>query len=272
MTAEHLAARLSAAVEIAKEAGAIARRYFRKSYMLDIREKTPGELLTAADLAVDQFINGRISNLFPDDRILSEESAGGGGGGDLWVIDPIDGTANFARGIGHFAISIAFLSGGIVELGVVYNVMAGEMFAARHGHGASCNGAAIHIRRNRDVGAVLIECGYSTRHPIDTYLDCVRTICARGYGFCQNGSAALGLAHVACGRIDGYWEPHLFGWDVLAGLLLVREAGGWTSRFESSGDILGGRAVLACAAAIAPDLRMITGIGGEGGGELADGG
>ncbi len=257
--ADDLEARTLAATSIAKEAGTIARRYFRNAPALSIQEKGPGDVVTAADQAVDQFIRERLLHLFPGDHILSEESAGGGDG-DLWVIDPIDGTSNFARGTAHFAISIAFVRTDAVEIGVIYDVMADELFVARKGQGATCNGIAIGTSLINHVMAPIIECGYSGRHPMSAYIDRVRVLSEHGFDFCQRGSAALGLAQVACGRLDGYWELHLFAWDVLAGLLLVREAGGWTSDFDPRAD-LGGAPVLACTAGIAADLRSLTEIG-----------
>lgn len=259
-TTDGTEARATAAMTIARQAGKIARDFFRNKDALDIQIKGYRDLVTAADHAVDRFVRERLSRLFPGDQILSEESAGGGDG-DLWVIDPIDGTSNFARGIAHFAISLAFARAGVVEIGVVYDVMADELFFARNGQGAWCNGVTIETSRIDDAMAPLIECGYSNRHSVTAYLNGVRALTANGYDFCQCGSAALGLAHVACGRIDGYWELHLFGWDVLAGLLLVREAGGWTSDFNARASLVG-TAVLACTAAISPELRLLTGLSG----------
>ena len=178
---------------------------------------------------------------------------------DIWVLDPIDGTSNFARGIAHFAISLAFCRDGATELGIVYDIVGNELFSARRGQGARCNDTPIHASNVVDRCAALVDAGYSDRHPIGEYIELVDRLVSAGYGFCQGGSAALGLAYVACGRLEAFCEIHLFSWDVLAGLLLVREAGGWTSEPPYQTDLNAVRTVLACAATLAPDLRAVTG-------------
>lgn len=254
---DELAARTEAARVMAREAGAVARRLFRSTEKLDVRQKGENDWVTEADLAVDRLIRARLAEHFPLDGVFSEES-GGEDADRLWIVDPIDGTGNFARGIARFGISIAFRRAGIVELGLVYDIVADEMFLARRGHGATCNGRPIAVNKAARRGAGLIEAGYSNRHPIDEYLERVRAMHAEGYGFCQQGSAAIGLADVACGRLDGYWELHLFSWDVLAGLLLVSEAGGWANAFDASHDPRRGGPALASCGALASALRRLT--------------
>lgn len=253
-------ARFEIAKTMALEAGAIAIDYFRKPAMLGLRSKGLHDPVTEADLAVDHHLRQVIGEKFPTDAILSEE-IGGGNASNLWVIDPIDGTQNFARGLGHFAISIAFVSGGRCEIGVVYNPATGEMFSAKRGNGAFCNGERLAVRVPTGPDDAVIDAGYSTKLPIPDYIAMLGRLTAADFGFVQNGSAAMGLAHVAAGRLDGYCELVLQSWDVMAGTLLIEEAGGWVSGFSVGDDLTQGRAILACVPSLRGRLIEITGIG-----------
>ncbi|MSP88238.1 MAG: inositol monophosphatase [Alphaproteobacteria bacterium] len=257
--ASDLDLRARALAIVAREAGGLARRYLASRNALSVRLKGPQDWLTEADGAVERLVIDRLGAAFPEDRFLGEEQ-GGEVVDNLWVIDPIDGTANFARGIAPFAISIAYCRAGQVELGAIYDPLTDELFAARRDGGAYCNDVPIKVRTAPLPAEAMIDAGYSHRHAFADYLAIVERLVTAGFAFRQAGSAALGLAQVAAGRIDGYCELHLFAWDVLAGLLLVREAGGWASAFPlyKPGD---GRAVLACTPALAPTLRALTDIG-----------
>ncbi|MCX5570662.1 inositol monophosphatase family protein [Kaistia nematophila] len=256
MHSSEIARRHTFAQEIAREAGAIARRYFEAGDSIRATEKGAHDLVTEADLEIDRFLIGRLGQAFPGDGILTEES-GGGEAANLWVIDPIDGTTNFSRRIPHFAMSIAFHAEGRTESGVVYNPILDEMFVARRGFGATCNGRSIRVRETRGPTDALIDAGYSSKRPLVDYVALVGRLLENGFAFVQNGSAAIGLAQLACGRIDGYCELFLHSWDVLAGLLLVEEAGGWTSDFTAGGGLLNGNAVLASTPAIREAMERI---------------
>ena len=245
--------------QIAREAGEIAKRYLHNPELLDVREKGRCDLVTQADLEVDRFIVTSLSEIFPTDGVLTEE-LGGSMASRLWVIDPIDGTQNFARGIAHFAISIAFHADGRTEIGVVYDPIAEEMFVAVRGRGAFLNDQPLRIRDDGRAKSRLIEVGYSSVQPIEDYLQLVGALVRSGHGIVQGGSAALGLARVASARVDGYCELFLNSWDILAGILLVEEAGGWANDFVGNGGIEHGGAVLACAPQLAGLLRNVTGI------------
>lgn len=251
-------ARFVAATAIIREAGALALSYFRSRGDLGIREKSRRDIVTSADLAVDRLIRDQLAAAFPRDGILTEES-GGALAPDLWVIDPIDGTANFVRGIAHFAISIAFQHDGRTEIGLVLDPVGGELYSARRGRGASANGQVLRASGSTDPSNALVDTGYSERRPVSEYHALVGRLLAAGYGYCMHGSAALGLAFVAGSRFDAFCENDLFAWDVLAGLLIVREAGGWVSNFSVDPDGPRGRPVLACAAGLASSLRHVTG-------------
>ena len=259
MTPHAIAERHAFAIDLAREAGETSLRYFRRTDRLGIREKGPRDLVTEADLEIDRLIIARTREHFPDDGILTEESGGCDAHG-IWVVDPIDGTANFARGIAHFAISIAFRSGEHTEIGVIHDPVAGETFSARRGQGAFCNGASIRASAIDQPQLAVVDAGYSRKSPLPDYVALLKGLLDAGYDFLQCGSAAKGLAQVACGRIDGYCELLLNSWDVLAGLLLVEEAGGWVSSFVAGGDLKRRNAVLACTPALALSLKSATNI------------
>jgi myo-inositol-1(or 4)-monophosphatase len=260
MAQVEIATRYEFAQRLARGAGRIAKSYFRKPTALNIREKGLHDLVTEADLAIDRYLTDEIRRAFPDDGIVTEES-GGDWTESVWVIDPLDGTQNFARGIGHFAISIAFHHAGSTEAGVVYNPVSGEMFTARRGFGAFCNGEPIAIRPTASAREAVIDAGYSSQRPVADYLTLLSRLTGASYGFLQNGSAAMGLAHVASGRIDGYCELFLNSWDVLAGALLVEEAGGWVSDFAADDGLRHGNAILACSPSLRSSLQTLTEIG-----------
>ncbi|MDB5524000.1 MAG: inositol monophosphatase [Rhizobium sp.] len=260
MTQDEIALRYDFAQKLARGAGEIATTYFRKPMALNVREKGLHDLVTEADLAIDRYLINELGRAFPSDGIVTEES-----GGDLtdriWVIDPLDGTQNFARGIGHFAISIAFHHAGRTDVGVVYNPVSGEMFTARRGFGAFCNGQPIAVRPTALPRDAVIDAGYSSKRPVVDYLALLSRLTSASYGFLQNGSAAMGLAHVASGRIDGYCELFLNSWDVLAGALLVEEAGGWVSDFTADDGLRRGNAILACTPLLKGSLQALAEIG-----------
>lgn len=214
--------------------------------------------MTAADLAVDRLIADRLAAAFPEDGRLSEESDGREAAG-MWVVDPIDGTGNFARGIPHFAISIAYVLNGRIELGIVYDPASKELFSAMRGRGAHCGDRRMQVS-DASRKTTVIEVGHASRNPTPAYLGLLDAVLGQGYGFCQLGSAALGLAYVADGRIDGYCELSLYAWDVLAGKLLIEEAGGWCSAIPIDGAASEGHPVLAAAGDLAEPLRALTGI------------
>jgi len=176
------------------------------------------------------------------------------------VVDPIDGTANFARAIPHFCVSIAFVANDEVQLGAIVNPVLDEVYFARLGNGATLNGQAIHVSATHDITATSFEMGWSNRRPLARYIGAVNALYEAGSNVRRGACGALGLAYVADGRSDGYAELHMNSWDCLAGLLLVREAGGVTGPFLSLGGLLAGAPVLAATPAVAGALSEATGI------------
>lgn len=215
------------AVEAALEAGRILRGYFRRTR--EVHHKGEIDLVTEADMASEQEILARIRKAFPDHRVLAEESGETSQDSPwLWVVDPLDGTTNFAHGFPVFSVSIALLHEGERVLGIVYDVMRDELFAARRGGGAFLNGRPIRVSDVSRLEDALLVTGFPyDRH--DARFDNTREFVAllkRCHGVLRVGSAALDLATVASGRLDGYWEFRLNPWDLAAGALLVEEAGG----------------------------------------------
>jgi myo-inositol-1(or 4)-monophosphatase len=194
-------------------------------------------LVTQADRASEAFILSRLQALFPDHAILSEERGGvnsGGGSTPLWVVDPLDGTTNFAHGLPIWSVSIACLVGGRVLAGVVHDPSRGECFTAARGLGARLNGGEIRIANETRLGDALLVTGfpYDVRNASADNLDHFARFIKTSRGVRRLGSAAIDLAYVACGRFDGFWEMKLNAWDIAAGSLLVEEAGGTLCDFE----------------------------------------
>jgi myo-inositol-1(or 4)-monophosphatase len=254
-----LDARLEWCLTVAAEAGALAQSYFERREQLVIEHKGPQDLVSAADRDVETLIRARFAERFPSDGMLGEEQ-GGATAQSLWVVDPIDGTTNFLHGLPHWGISIAFVRDGVCELGVVHAPVLRETFVARRGGGATCNGKPISASACTEMNRAVIGFGSSKKHALDLYLRRLSNVLSQGTEYRRLGSAALNLASVACGRIEGYFEQHLSSWDALAGLLLVTEAGGRCRPFLEGEALTKGNVVLATNAALYETLAAATGI------------
>jgi len=245
--------RIELARTVVREAGALALARFRDA-SLAVECKGVQDYVTAVDRAVEELIVGRLRAGFPDDGFLGEEGGmrdGRPGGNALWVIDPIDGTANYARGLPLWCISVALLGAGDIAFGLIFNPVSAEFYCAVAGRGADCNGNPIRVSGVRSPSLARIGMGFSYRRPPALHARGIGRLLDAHCEYSRLGSGALGMAFVADGRFDGYWEPHINSWDVLAGICLVREAGGWVSDFFADNGLLAGNAILACT----PDLR-----------------
>jgi myo-inositol-1(or 4)-monophosphatase len=224
---------LATAVEAALSAGRLQRRHFRSD--IDIRKKGAIDLVTEIDVAVEREFRALIAARFPGHAVLGEEGGAGGGAGrpegtsaHRWIIDPIDGTTNYAHGLALFCVSIALEIDGRLVVGVVYDPMADELFTAERGEGARLNGRRIHVTATADLVNALVCTGfpYSVRekpgHLIDGFAEFMR----QSRAVRRLGSAALDLCYTAAGRFDAFYEESLQAWDIAAGALLVEEAGG----------------------------------------------
>lgn len=241
------------------EAAAIALAGFQRQAGAVVSLKGPQDYLTETDGQVEDFVKRRIAEAFPEDGFLGEEG-GGTPGRQAWVVDPIDGTANFARSIPHFCVAIAFVANGTVQLGTIVNPVLDETYAARLGRGATLNGRSIRVSSVENVAASSVEMGWSSRRPLADYLSAIETLYVAGTNVRRGSCGALGLAYVADGRSDGYAELHMNPWDCLAGLLMVREAGGVIGPFLTVDGLVQGGAVLAAAPGVADIMSRATSI------------
>lgn len=255
--------REAACRELLTSSARIAMEGYAKISLAEPLElKGPQDYLTETDGKVEQHIRDVLAQAFPQDGFLGEEGGGDTTPARLWVVDPIDGTANFARGIPHFCISVAFVQNGRTEIGGIANPAIDEVHFARRGLGATRNGAPINVARTQGFERASVEFGWSPRIPNRVYLDKLALIWTLGANVRRSGSGALGLAYVADGRSDAYAEMHINAWDCLAGLLLVEEAGGRVNRFlDPEGKALReGAPVLAAAPGVAQRLAHAIGI------------
>ncbi len=260
--------RLQAACDIAREAGALALEFFRNRDSLVIERKGPQDEVSAADRDVETLVRRRLAEVFPGENVMGEEgghdddaAAHAKGAEGLWVVDPIDGTACFLNGIPVWCVSIAWVEGGEVTLGVIYDPNVDELFAARRGGGATVNGAPIRASDASDLTEGTVGIGYSTRCRPEETLRFLDKLLAAGGMFQRNGSGALMLAYVAAGRYLGYYEPHINSWDCLAGIALVNEAGGWTNDFLAGDGLTKGNPIGAAAPGVTGEIKSFAGLG-----------
>lgn len=248
---------LDFAIETALEAGTILREEFAQPP--DIAYKGDVDLVTQADRRSEQIIVARISRYFPTHSVSAEEGTGRRRDSEFhWHVDPLDGTTNFAHKYPCFAVSLGLTQGGSPLAGVVYNPISNELFAASRGEGATLNGKKISVSQVQTLGTSLLCTGFPVHkrrssQNIHYYYD----FTLRSHGVRRDGSAALDLACVACGRFDGFWEFGLNAWDTAAGVLLVQEAGGAVSDFSGEPYPLGGPMVLATNGRIHEEMRRV---------------
>jgi len=226
---------LALALRLAREAGAIQRERWGTELTIETKSADV-DLVTEVDRACEDLVVAGIERERPDDAILAEE---GGlrdrpGASHRWVVDPLDGTTNFAHGFPRFCVSIGVEQAGSRVVGVVYDPLLDERFEALRGAGAWLGGRRLAVSSEPELGRALVATGfaYDVHHSNDDNLASFARVVKQARGIRRDGSAALDLCYVAAGRLDGYWELKLKPWDVAAGLLIVEEAGGRTSDFE----------------------------------------
>jgi myo-inositol-1(or 4)-monophosphatase len=228
---------LSFAIQTARDAGRILQSYLGR---VSVATKGDIDLVTEADLASERLIIERIRSYYPRHSILAEESgassadsAGFNKSEWKWIIDPLDGTTNYAHGYPCFCISIALERSGNIEIAVVYDPSRDELFAAERGRGVTLNDRAVKVSDIEDLNSAMLCTGfpYNVRERPNFAKD-FANFTMHAQAVRRDGSAALDLAYVACGRFDGFWEDGLNPWDVAAGVLLIEEAGGLVTNFE----------------------------------------
>jgi myo-inositol-1(or 4)-monophosphatase len=216
--------------------------------------------LTRADGMVERFLSERLGAAFPDDGFQGEEGGTPRGGALRWVVDPIDGTANFMRGGARFCVSLGLVDDRTPLLGVLVAPALGETYAARRGAGATLNGVPIRAATTTALERAMVEIGWSARRPNAGFLALYDKLLAAGVMPRLGGSGALGLADVAAGRIDGYLELHINLWDVAGALVILDEAGAAVSRFMDGDGPTAGNSIRAAAPGIADALARLGGI------------
>jgi myo-inositol-1(or 4)-monophosphatase len=243
---------INIAVRAARAAGSILLRYSDRIDSLNITTKHRNDFVTEVDRAAEQAIIQVLQNAYPDHAILCEESGLHKGNDFQWVIDPLDGTTNYLHGFPQFSVSIALKHKGVLEHGVVYDPLREEMFTASRGAGALLNDRRLRVSVRKGLEGALLGTGipYRDQSQLDAYLGMLRDLIKDAAGVRRPGSAALDFAYVAAGRLDGFWEIGLSEWDLAAGALLVKEAGGVVS------DISGGDRYLETGNVIAGSLKL----------------
>jgi len=236
------------AVRAAREAGRLLTRSLNHLDTLTVTDKGKHDYVSEADRQAEQAIVAVLRDKYPDHAILAEESGAHAGNDYQWVIDPLDGTTNFLHGFPHFAVSIALRVKGRLQVGVVYDPVKEEMFTASRGEGALLNDHKLRVSKRKGLAGALLGTGIPyrdfrfTRH----YMGMLQELIKDTSGIRRPGSAALDFAYVAAGRLDGFWELGLAPWDMAAGALLVREAGGLVTdigggeRFLDTGNVIAG--------------------------------
>lgn len=253
-----MSADLAAVCEIAAAAGVELSRLYRQApEALRTERKGPRDLVTAADHAAERVILEALAQRFPGDAMLAEESGAHGAPGERrWLIDPLDGTSNFAAGHPMFAVSVALWDADVARLAVVHAPALGETFCAEAGRGAFRNGERVRVAADADLASVLLATGFSyARAELgEGAMGRFERLLGRSRDIRRGGCASLDLAFTACGIFGGFWEYHLEPHDVAAGALLVTEAGGRVTDVAGGGDFLFGRSIVAGAPAIHAEL------------------
>lgn len=235
------------AIDATRIAGAILLQYARDGF--HIEHKDTVNLVTDADRRAEQAVVDRIASDFPEHQILAEERGlqAAPTSQYRWIIDPLDGTTNFAHGFPTYCVSIGLEHDGTLVLGVVFDPTREELFVAEVGGGAHLNGAAIRVSKTPTLNEALLVTGfaYDIRVNPENNLDHFGRFALRAQGVRRTGAAALDLCYVACGRFDGFWELMLQPWDMAAGALIVREAGGRVTDIAGTGFSIYGKELLA---------------------------
>ena len=257
--------RLRAAEAVVREAGRLAADHFARRELLSIDRKGAQDLVSEADRECEDLIVAGLARLFPEDGFVGEERGlRNQDAAAVWVIDPIDGTYNFLTGIPFWCVSVGLVVGDELVLGIIYDPIAAELFSARKDGGAFLNGRPIKVSGETDLTRARVCVGFSYRRPIVEHVRVLDNLLSDGCEYLRLGSGALGLAYTAAGRFDGYWERHMNAWDAAAGLILVREAGGWTNDFEAEAHLTAGCEIFAATPALADALKGLVAFGSSG--------
>lgn len=239
---------LNTAVRAARSAGELILRSADKVEHLHIDQKGRNDYASEVDRMAEREIINIIKTAYPEHAILAEESGAHSGNDFVWVIDPLDGTTNFLHSFPQYAVSIALKVKGRLEIGVIYDPLRDELFTAKRGGGAMLNNRRLRVTQQNSLKGALIGTGFpfKTAEHLDAYTNMFKSLTTECAGIRRAGAAALDLAYVAAGRLDGFWEIGVMEWDVAAGILLIKEAGGVVTDFSfddkylESGNVIAG--------------------------------
>ena len=237
-------------LEFAKKIARIAGEMMlaAKTQAYDVSLKSKNDYVSDIDLAIEKRLKTEIQKQYPDDEILGEEYGTEGENSRRWIIDPIDGTTNFVHEIPFYCVSIAFENDGVLEVGVIYAPENDEMFFASRNNGAFLNDTKLCVSLKKELDSTIVATGFVTNKQsisLSSNLALFNTMTAKTRGIRRLGSAALDLAYVAAGRLDGFWEFDLSPWDIAAGIIIVEEAGGKISQIDGNSHHLLSDSILA---------------------------
>jgi myo-inositol-1(or 4)-monophosphatase len=264
-----LDSRYALARTIAREAGQRALQMFSNRAALEVEHKGVQDVVSIADREVEGIVRRYVRDAFPDDAFLGEETAGSASAALLserviWVVDPIDGTSCFLNGMHAWCVSIGILVDGKPAVGAVFDPNSGELFHAAQGQGAFLDGVRLDASPARTFREGVLGVGFSHRVKPEVFIPFLDRLLGEGGMFIRNGSGALMIAYVAAGRLIGYYEPHINSWDCLAGIVLVREAGGTVNDFFANDGLLNGNPIIVAGKGLYPALMtLIEGPEGE---------
>lgn len=253
--------RMDVAREAILSAGSLLHETFGREIGGEVEEKDRNDFVTETDRQSEKLIVGTLLRAFPDIPVLAEETTERPAGSTWWVIDPLDGTTNFIHGYPQIGCSIALVADGELAFGLVYDPLREELFEASAGEGALCNDRPIAVSGAVTLEESLLGTGFPFRahRHIDDYLAAFRELFLSSRGVRRAGAAVLDLAHVAAGRLDGFFELHLKPWDMAAGALIVREAGGLVSDFFGGDGFLSGGNIVAGTPSVHRAILAVTG-------------
>ena len=250
---------LNTAIKAARRGGDLAARQLNRIGEVKVESKGVNDFVTRVDRSAEEKIIETIREYYPDHAFLAEESGIRGESDHVWIIDPLDGTTNFIHGVPIFGVSIALRIKGRIELGVVYDPNRQEMFTAMRGRGAQVDGHKMRVSGRRSLDGALIGTGfpYRSKDKVEAYTRMLIDVLSETAGVRRPGAASIDLAWLAAGRYDGFWEFGLNEWDIAAGSLLVREAGGLVSELEGDGDYLQSGNIIAGTPKVHDSLRKL---------------
>jgi len=241
---------LTIAIRAARSAGDIILRASENVSRIQVDNKEQHDFVTEIDHQAENEIIKILKTAYPDHAILAEESGAHEGNDYTWIIDPLDGTTNFLHGFPHYSVSIALKHKNNLIVAVVFDPQRDELFTASRGDGAALNGKRIRVTQQANLAGALIGTGFpfkaQQQQYLDAYLNMFKAVCTNTSGIRRTGSAAIDLAYLAMGRLDGFWEVDLKQWDIAAGLLIVKEAGGvvtdlaFNDQYLESGNVIAG--------------------------------